>query len=59
MSTIYTAIARNLRTFGYTDVTAKMVEEVDEARRAGRDLPHGIVGMFAADQLDEAQGSGS
>ena len=53
---VYEAIARNLREFGYPDVTATMIRETDEARAAGRPLsePHGIVSMFARRQLDDA-----
>lgn len=50
----YRAIARNLREFGYPDVTAAMVEDVHEALRDGEDLPHGIIGMFAKGQLEES-----
>lgn len=52
--TLYASIASNLREFGYPHITAKMVRETHEAMRAGEDLPHGIIGMFAADQLTEA-----
>ena len=52
---VYEAIARSLREFGYPDTTAAMVEEIHEAKRAGEGvLPHGIVGMFADSQLNEA-----
>lgn len=58
MSTeVYTAIARNLREFGYSDVTWKMVEEVHEAMKQGKrkfDLPHGIIGPFAENQINDA-----
>ena len=50
---IYGAIARSLRDFGYTDVTAPMIAEVHAAMKAGEPLPHGIVGMFAQKQLRE------
>jgi hypothetical protein len=53
---IYRSIARNLREFGYPGVSVKMVREIHEAMRAGEDLPHGIIGMFASDQLTEALG---
>lgn len=51
---LYATIASNLREFGYPNITAKMVRETHEAMRAGEDLPHGIIGMFASDQLTEA-----
>lgn len=57
---VYEAIARSLREFGYADVTAEMVRETDDARRAGKpqDEPHGIVSMFARRQLDEISEAG-
>ncbi len=56
-ASIYIAIAQNLREFGYPDVTAKMIEETDEARRAGKpkDQPHGIISMFANRQLEDVE----
>lgn len=52
---VYEAIAKSLREYGYPDVTAAMVEEIHEAKRAEEAvLPHGIVGMFADSQLDDA-----
>lgn len=55
--TIYAAIARSLREFGYADVTTQMVKETDKARQAGlpKSEPHGIVSMFANSQLDELE----
>lgn len=50
------AIARNLRDFGYADVTAAMVREVYDAwLRGGRfpNLPHGVIGAFAEGQFIE------
>lgn len=57
---VYEAIARNLREFGYGDVTAQMIRETDEARQRGALLsePHGIVSMFANGQLSEAENEG-
>jgi hypothetical protein len=53
---LYEAIARSLREFGYSDVTAQMVKETDEARKRGapETEPYGIVSMFARRQLDGA-----
>lgn len=51
-------VARDLRKFGYPDVTGAMVREVLDAWLAGAsetDLPHGVVGMFAARQFDDAE----
>lgn len=55
----YKAIARNLREFGYPDVTPEMIQETHEAIDAGAadsggDLPHGVVGMFAKGMLEDA-----
>ena len=50
------AVARSLREFGYTDVTAKSVREIYDAWLAGKrfpDLPHGVIGGFAERQFDE------
>jgi hypothetical protein len=51
---IYIAIARNLREFGYSGVSANMVAEVHAAMRSGDPLPHGVVGMFAKSQIEES-----
>jgi len=50
------AIAKSLRDFGYRDATAVMIREVYDAWISGKrasDLPHGIVGMFAEQQIAE------
>jgi len=51
--TIYKAIARNLQEFGYPETTPAQIREVHEAMKSGDDLPHGVIGMFAKDQLDD------
>jgi hypothetical protein len=51
--TAYIAIARNLRDFGYPDVSGVMIQEIHEAMKAGAPLPHGVIGMFAKGQLEE------
>ena len=49
---VYADIAKNLREFGYPDVTAEMVRDTHAAMKEGKDnMPHGIVGMFAQRQL--------
>lgn len=53
MSASYAAIAQSLRDFGYPDVTARMVEDTHGAMQRGEQLPHGIIGMFAARQLKD------
>jgi hypothetical protein len=50
------AVARNLREFGYSDVTAAMIRHVYDAWLSGNrypDLPHGIIGGFAEKQFEE------
>jgi hypothetical protein len=50
------AVARSLREFGYSDVTAGMVQEIYDAYAAGKrfpDLPHGVIGGFAESHFDE------
>lgn len=55
MDDIYVAIARNLREFGYSDVKPQMIRETHEAMKRGDGkMPHGIIGMFAKKQLEEA-----
>jgi hypothetical protein len=50
-------IAKNLRTFGYPDVTAEMIFDTHRAMlNSDEEMPHGIVGMFARKQLQEAMG---
>ena len=54
---VYENIARSLVEFGYTDVTADMIKDCHEAFKEGKsldDMPHGIVGMFAYKQIDDA-----
>jgi hypothetical protein len=56
---VYTAIASNLRDFGYTGISANMIQEIHEALNAGDEtLPHGVIGMFAKDQIEKAQQAG-
>jgi hypothetical protein len=49
----YQAAARNLREFGYADITPDMIREAHEAWLAGRDLPHGVIGMFAKGYFED------
>ena len=54
---VYEAIAKSLREYGYPDTTAAMIKETHDAMiegKTGADLPHGVVGRFAADQLTDA-----
>lgn len=55
LSDAYEAVARSLREFGYPDCQASMVRETHEAMiRGDETMPHGIIGMFAKRQMDEA-----
>lgn len=50
----FVTIAKDLRSFGYPDVTTKMIEETYDAMvagKSGKDLPHGIVSMFAENKI--------
>ena len=50
------AVARSLREFGYSDVTAKMTREIYDAWKDGKrfpELPHGVIGGFAESQFSE------
>jgi hypothetical protein len=49
------AVARNLREFGYPDVTAVMIRDIYDAWLMGKrypDLPHGIIGGFAERHME-------
>lgn len=51
-------VARDLREFGYPDVTGPMVEEILAAWLDGKrdaELPHSVIGMFAGRQFDEIE----
>jgi len=52
---VYEAIAQAMRDYGYRDVTATVVREIDEAPPTER---QGVVSMFAARQLQQARESG-
>ena len=58
LTATYELIARNLREFGYPDAEASMIREVHEAMKENRDLPHGVIGMFAKSQLKEVEEQG-
>jgi hypothetical protein len=51
----HAAIARNLREFGYRDTTTAMVREIHKAMLDKVAIPYDIVGMFASQQVQEAQ----
>lgn len=54
----FETVAKSLREFGYPDASAAMVKDCWEAMQSGKgdeDMPHGIVGRFAFNQLDEAR----
>lgn len=50
----YCALAAGLKTLGYINVEPFMIKEVHEAMlkgKAGKDLPHGMIGLFAEGQI--------
>jgi hypothetical protein len=53
---VYEAIAQRMRTYGYRDVTAAVVREIDEG--PATDERQSVVTMFAGRQLQEARESG-
>jgi len=53
--TVYEAIAEAMRDYGYREVTAAMVREIDEGPSTERP---GVISMFAARQLQQARESG-
>lgn len=55
LATVYETVARSLREFGYPDCAAQMIRDTHEAMKRGDEtMPHGIIGMFAQRQLEEA-----
>lgn len=56
---VYKGIACNLRDFGYDGISPNMIQEIHEAMNAGDEkLPHGVIGMFAKEQIEDAQQPG-
>ena len=53
---VYESIAQAMRDYGYQDVTAALVREIDESPPS--DEPRGVVWMFAGKQLQEAREAG-
>lgn len=53
---VYEAIAEAMRGYGYRDVTAAVVREIDEA--APTERGQDVISMFAARQLEQARDSG-
>ncbi len=53
---VYEAIAEAMRGFGYREVTAAVVREIDESAPTAE--PQGVISMFAARQLEQARESG-
>jgi hypothetical protein len=52
--TVYESIAQTMRNYGYRDVTAAVVREVDE----GVTEDQGVISLFAGRQLKDARESG-
>lgn len=55
---VYRAIANNLQDFGYSGVTGEMIGEIRRAMDNDEELPHGVIGMFARDQIEKAKEQG-
>ncbi len=53
---VYESIAQAMRDYGYRDVTAATVREIDEAPPT--EERQSVIAMFAAKQLQEARESG-
>ena len=53
---VYEQIAETMRNFGYRDVTAAVVRDIDEA--SSTEPPEGVIAMFAARQLKDAREDG-
>ncbi len=53
---VYESIAEAMRDYGYRDVTAAVVREVDEGGPAAE--RQGVISMFAARELEKARESG-
>jgi hypothetical protein len=50
---IVEAIAKSLREFGYPDASDEMIAEIWTAYERGDEtMPHGVIGLFAENQLD-------
>lgn len=49
----YEAVTKSLVEFGYPDTTPAMVREIHEAMKAGKEIPHGIIGRFAEGQIKD------
>ena len=48
----FKAIAASLVDFGYSDCTGEMISDIHAAMVEGKEeLPHGVIGNFASDQL--------
>ncbi len=53
---VYEAIAQTMRSYGYRDVTAAVVREIDEGPPT--EERQGVISLFAARQLQQARESG-
>ena len=51
---VYESIAKTMRNFGYQEVSAELVREID----GNPNQPQTVVVMFASRQLDEARKAG-
>ena len=53
---VYESIAQTMRDYGYRDVTAAVVREIDEG--PSTEKRQGVISMFAARELQKARDSG-
>jgi hypothetical protein len=53
---VYESIAETMRNYGYRDVTAAVVREIDEG--SSTEKGQGVIAMFAARELEKARDSG-
>lgn len=49
----FASIAKDLREFGYPDVTPQIVKECVDAWHAKEPAPHGVIGVIVYRGLDE------
>ena len=53
---VYESIAQTMRDYGYRDVTAAVVREIDEG--SSTEKRQGVISLFAGRELDKARDSG-
>ncbi|MDQ3608784.1 MAG: hypothetical protein M3459_07780 [Actinomycetota bacterium] len=53
---VYESIAQTMRDYGYRDVTAAVVREIDEG--SSTEKGQGVIAMYAARELEKARDTG-